>query len=114
MSRLSSRIESTRWLGPSSTKRVFPVNDATVLLFASDAANWSEDSRAERAVRPDQDGQSQIKGLPAGEYLAVALDYVEDGLWNDPEYLESVRSPALRLTVGESGAQSISLKLVTP
>lgn len=30
-----------------------------------------------------------MKGLPPGEYLAVALDYVDEDAWNDPEYLES-------------------------
>ena len=26
-----------------------------------------------------------------GDYLAIAVDYVEDGTSNDPEYLESIR-----------------------
>jgi len=65
--------------------------DGTVLVFASEAEKWSDDSRFVRAVRPNQQGAWQVKGLPGGEYLAVAVDYVEDGMWNDPEYLESVR-----------------------
>lgn len=90
------------------------ISDATVLVFASDASRWSDDSRAVRAVRPDQQGTFQIKGLPAGEYLAVALDYVEDGMWNDPEYLESVRSHGKKVAVADASTQSISLKVVTP
>jgi hypothetical protein len=91
-----------------------PVVDGAVLLFADDASKWSEDSRWVRAVRPDQQGRYEIKGLPPGEYLAVALNYIEDGIWNDPEYLESIRRYAQKLTLNEGASQSPALKLVTP
>jgi len=55
-----------------------------VLVFDAATQKWFESSRRVRATRPDQDGQWQIKGLPNGEYLPIALDYVEDGAWNDP------------------------------
>jgi hypothetical protein len=67
-----------------------------------------------RTARPDQQGRYQIKGLPPGEYLAVALNYVEDGSWNDPEYLESIRRYAQKLTLSEGDTKSAALKLVTP
>jgi hypothetical protein len=66
-----------------------------------------------RAARPDQQGQAQIKGLPPGEYLAVAVDYVENGLWYDPDYLDSIRHSAERFAVGEGESRLLSLKLVT-
>ena len=91
-----------------------PVADGTVLVFASDASRWWEESRWIRAARPDQEGRYEIRGLPAGEYLAVALGYVEDGVWNDPEYLESIRLYAEKLTLNEGGSKSPALKLVTP
>jgi hypothetical protein len=52
--------------------------------------------------------------VPPGEYLAVALDYVEQGIWNDPEYLESIRRYAQRLTLNEAGAHTLPLTLVAP
>lgn len=91
-----------------------PLVDGTIVVFASDAGKWSEASRFIRAVRPNQQGQYRVKGLPPGEYLAVALDYVEDGLWNDPEYLASLRPRAEKLTLKEGESRAISLKLVTP
>jgi hypothetical protein len=91
-----------------------PVVDGTVLVFAGDPSRWWEDSRWIRAVRPDQRGRYEIRGLPAGEYLAVAVSYVEDGMWNDPEYLESLRRYAQKLTLNEGDAQSPLLKPVTP
>ena len=66
-----------------------------------------------RSARPDQQGKFQIKGLPAGDYLAVAIDYVEDGMWNDPEYLESVRRYGEKVRLGESGSQTVALKLLS-
>ena len=71
-------------------------------MFAANAGKWGEGSRFVRTTRPDQQGRFRIAGLPPGEYLAVALEYVEQfgeqldptgryGAWDDPEYLESLR-----------------------
>jgi hypothetical protein len=35
-------------------------------------------------------------------------------MWNDPEFLESLRRYAQRLTVADASAQAIALKLVSP
>jgi hypothetical protein len=91
-----------------------PLRDATVLIFPGDADKWFETARTIRAARPDQQGRWQVKGLPAGEYLAIALDYVEDGAWNDPDYLESLRRDAQKVTLAEGGSESMALKLVVP
>jgi hypothetical protein len=88
--------------------------DGTVLLFPADSTKWYEGSRLIRAVRPDQKGQYRIPGVLLGEYWLVALDYVEDGIWNDPEYLDSIRRDAQRVALVDPAPQSFSLKLVTP
>jgi hypothetical protein len=88
--------------------------DGTVIVFADDGGRWLEDSRFVRSARPDQQGTFQIKGLPPGDYLAVALEYVEDGSWNDPEYLESIRRYGQRVKLLDSGSQTIALKLTSP
>jgi hypothetical protein len=88
--------------------------DGTLLVFADDPAKWTQDSRFVRAARPDQQGRYEIRGLPAGSYLAVALDYIEDGMWNDPEFLQSLRDLAERVTIAEVGTHSLSLKLIAP
>ena len=88
--------------------------DGTVLVFSSDSSQWAEDSRFVQAARPDQEGKYQIRGLPPGDYLAAAIDYVEDGMWNDPEYLESIRGLGQRFTLGEADTHALMLKLLTP
>ena len=91
-----------------------PLVDGTVIVFADDSTKWSDDSRWVRAVRPDQQGRYQIQGLPPGEYLAVAVDYVEEGVWNDPEYLDSIRTHGQRLTLADAESKSLTLKPITP
>ena len=109
---LSDRLTSVSGLltgdnGASST-------GGTVLVFSADPERWFESSWFVRAVRPDQQGRYEVKGLPPGEYLAVALDYVQDRMWNDPEYLESLRGYAHKVTIGDGESQTLSLKLVMP
>ena len=40
--------------------------------------------------------------------------YVEDGMWNDPEYLDSIRRYGQRLTLVEGDSRTRMLKEVTP
>lgn len=47
---------------------------------------------------------------PPGEYLAVAIDYMEEGIWNDPEYLESIQRYGQKLVLDEAGSQTVALK----
>ncbi len=85
--------------------------DFVVLVFSSDPQHWGWQSRYVRLARPDQTGRFLIDGLPAGSYLAVALEYVEPGEETNPEFLERVKTLAtpVRLTEGEK--KPISLKL---
>ncbi|HMD34001.1 MAG TPA: carboxypeptidase-like regulatory domain-containing protein [Vicinamibacterales bacterium] len=99
--------------GQLADDKGLPIGDGTVLVFAEQADKWSEDSRFVRAARLDQQGKYEIKGLAPGAYLAVALDYVEDGIWNDPEFLESMRGYATKLTLTEGEARTVALKLTT-
>ena len=85
--------------------------DGTVVVFAEDAAHWREGSRLIRSARPDQNGEFSVKGLPPGEYLIAALDYVQDGQWNDPEFLEGLRRRAERITFAEAESKRVDLIL---
>jgi len=98
--------------GQFADEKGAPVTEGTVVVFSEDSQKWSEDSRFVAAARPDQKGEYRIRGLPAGDYLAVALTYVEDGMWNDPEYLETLRASAQKVRLPEAGSQVLSLKLL--
>ena len=109
---LSNRV--TTVAGQVVDDKGVPVADGLVLVFASQAEKWFENSRYVRATRPDEQGGYEIKGLPPGEYLAVAVDYVQEGMWNDPDFLESMRKSAQRLALSDGESRSISLRLISP
>ena len=52
--------------------------------------------------------------MPAGEYLAVAMDYMEVDAWQDPEFLAALKSDATRVSIREGAAGTVSLKVVVP
>lgn len=91
-----------------------PITSGTVILFSSDKEKWFDGSRYLKATRPNQQGQWRITGLPEGDYLVAAVEYVENGEWKDPEYLASLRDVATRVSVADGGANSAHLKLVVP
>ena len=85
------------------------VIDGTIVVFAADSGKWREESRMIRSARTDQNGRFEIRGLPPGEYLAVALDYVRENQWNDPEFLEELRSRADKFSLNESENRQLNL-----
>jgi hypothetical protein len=62
--------------------------------------------------RPDQDGRYKVRNLPPADYLAIALDYVQQGEWGDPAFLERMKSRAtsFRLAAGETKALDLRLQ----
>jgi hypothetical protein len=101
----------TRVAGRLTDAKGNPTADGTVLLFAADAARWGDDSRYITSVRPDQQGMFEHVGLPPGEYLAVALDYVADGDANDPAFLEKLKERATTFTLAEGAREVVNLVL---
>ena len=84
-----------------------------MIVFSADESKWFEDSRFVKSARPDQDGGFQVRGLPAGNYLAIAMDYVEEGMWNDPEYLDQIRRDAQPFALSDGETRSVTLKVLT-
>ena len=85
--------------------------EGTALLFPEDAAKWGEDSRLVRTTRPDLAGQFELRNLIPGAYLVTALEYVRDGDWADPEFLENLRRNATRVRIDDKGAAAVTLTL---
>jgi hypothetical protein len=83
--------------------------EAVVLVFAEERTKWQVGSRRLRTTRPDQRGLFTFKGLPAGAYFLIALDYIEDGQWNDPEVLEELKARALRVTLADAESKQVDL-----
>jgi hypothetical protein len=91
-----------------------PVTDATVIVFSENPDRWGYATRYVRTARPSQDGRYSIKGMPPHDYLVVAVREVEPGQWQDPEFLESVRGQAMRVSLDEGETKVQDLKVVRP
>jgi hypothetical protein len=89
-----------------------PVTSASVVLFPEDAAQWAFPSRRVRMVRVDQTGVFRARSLPPGErYLAVAVDYLEQGEFQDPLFLERMKGRATGFSLGEGENKNVDLAL---
>jgi hypothetical protein len=99
--------------GKVTTARGDVTRDYTVVVFPDDPARWAFPSRYVKTARADQQGQFRIRALPAdNRYLAVAVDYLEDGEGTDPQFLEQIKDRATRFSLGEGESKGIDLKIV--
>ena len=89
------------------------VKDYSVVVFPADREKWTPNSRYVKTARPDQDGRYKVTGLPPGEYRVIALDYVDSNEWNDPDFLERVRSKTSAFSINEGETKSVDLR-ITP
>jgi carboxypeptidase family protein len=85
--------------------------EGTVLLFPGDASKWLEAAGTSRSARPDQSGHFKLESVRPGDYLAVALDYVQQWQVNDPEFLEELRDKATKVTLEEGQSAQLALKI---
>jgi hypothetical protein len=85
--------------------------EGTVLLFPADASKWVEAAGTSRSARPDQSGRFRFESVRPGEYLAVALEYVQQWQVNDPEFLEELRSKGTKVALEEGRSAELALAI---
>lgn len=89
-----------------------PAADYTVVIFSEDPEKWRVPmSRHIMTARPDQQGRFQVKNLPPGSYYAVAVEYIAQGDWNDPDVLDRLKSRASRFSIDEGDVKTLELTL---
>jgi protocatechuate 3,4-dioxygenase beta subunit len=88
------------------------VKDFTVVVFPTDDQKWTlPQNRWTGSARPNQDGQFTLSNLPPGDYYAIAVEYVAQGDWQDPDWLARAAKTATRFTLAEGATKSLDLKL---
>ncbi len=86
--------------------------DYTLVVFSDDPLRWTASaSRYIAGTRPDQDGRFQVKNLPPGGYYAIAVEYLAQGEWNDPEVLERLKTNATKFSLDEGATKTLELRL---
>jgi hypothetical protein len=89
------------------------VTGARVVVFPEDSAKWSYLSRYVRADQADEQGAFAISKLPPDQqYLAVAVDYLDDEEFWDPDFLERMKPRATRFSINEGEKKTLSVPLV--
>jgi hypothetical protein len=89
------------------------VTSASVVLFPEDPAQWVFPARRVKMARVDQNGVFRIKSLPAGErYLALAVDYLEQGEFQDPVFLERMKGRAVSFSLNDGENKNLDLTLI--
>jgi len=104
----------TQLFGRVSDSRGNGVASYTIVVFPDDRDRWVVPSRLVRGVRSGSDTLYEIRGLPSGSYLAVAVNSLAMNAWNDPNVLQSLSSSAtpFRLEDGERRALNLRLSAV--
>lgn len=87
--------------------------NASVVVFPEDPAFWPFPSRRVRTTRVDKDGVFRLRALPPGQrYLAIAVDYLEQGEFQDPEFLQRMKPRGVAITLGDGETKNIELPLI--
>jgi hypothetical protein len=98
--------------GAVSNAKGEAVKEYTVVVFPEDPQKWvGADNRWMATARPDQQGRFKIAALPAGSFLAIAVEYVAQGEWRDPVWLERAAKTATPFRLDEGATKVLDLKL---
>jgi len=86
---------------------------ATVVVFPANYESWiatGASARMGRETRVDMSGAFHVRGLPPGDYFAVALRDEDAGNWSDLKTLAALARAATRVTIGASESRSVELR----
>ena len=86
--------------------------DPTVLIFPANYQPWIERGmlgRRQRSSSAGTDGQFRFGGMPAGDYLMVAVSNDLASDWRDPAMIQKLAAIATRITLTEGEKKAVDL-----
>jgi protocatechuate 3,4-dioxygenase beta subunit len=108
-------LTDTQWrvAGTVRDDKSLPVAEGHVVLFPADRNRWVDQGAEPRRQRLAEvrDGAYAVEGLPAGDYLVVALPAGAAGDWQSPERFTAWEIGATRITVGRRESRTLDLTL---
>ena len=94
--------------------RNLPAANTGVMVFSKVPLFWLRTNRRMRVTSTDGDGRFTISGLPAGEYLAVASDSIDEGDLGRRDRLQVLQALAVPFRLAsDDGRATVTLR-VTP
>ena len=87
------------------------VTDYSVAVFPERLREGAMPTRYTRVVRPDQQGRFETRGLPPGDYIAAAVDSLEQGGHWDPAFRKQIEPTAKRFRLTEGQTATVDLTL---
>jgi len=91
--------------------RAQPLKEFVVVVQPAAEVLGNALQRFLRTARPDQDGKFGLRGIPPAEYIATAIEALEQGgEWN-PEYRARLRDAGRRFSVKEGESIQLDLEL---
>ena len=101
--------------GVVETDRHGMADDAAVVAFASDRTRWHRHSRFVAHADADRSRAFTLRGIGPGEYYVAAIDRRDgidlDDRTDDAEFLESLITGAVRVTVAEGERTAVTVRL---
>ncbi len=95
------------------TARGTAATQAVVVVFPEDPERWTFPSRHIRTTRTDDQGGFTMRALPGGvTYLAAAVEYLQEGEAQDPEFLERLKPRATAVAIGEGDRKIADLAMI--
>jgi hypothetical protein len=85
-----------------------------VLVFSRVPLFWLRTSRRLRVTYTDRDGRFSVPGLPAGEYLAVASESIDDRHLGRRDLLQALQPFAVPFHLAGDDARATVTLHVTP
>ena len=87
-----------------------PLTNYTVVVFPPDPTRWHQESRFVLSGRSDHAGYFRLEGVPAGQYLAVAVPALPLGSLDDPAVLAMLQGSAESIRLGDGQQLIVSIR----
>ena len=65
-----------------------------------------------RAATADADGRIHMEDIPPGDYTHFDWEEVEEGAWQDPNFLSIYKPLGRAVRIGENGRENVELRLM--
>jgi hypothetical protein len=88
-----------------------PVKEFVVVIQPVEEVAAHALQRFMRTARPDQDGKFGLRGIPPAEYIATAVETLDQGGEWDPEYRSRLRDAGRRFSIKEGESIALDLPL---